>query len=472
MGEEIGHSRFRTADFIEFRARLQRETALLRQWFADDLFAADPCTGGLELEAWLIDGAGRPAPVNVPFLAALAHPLVVPELALFNIEINSTPVRLEGGALSVLHAELYRTWQACRTAAAGLGADALMAGILPSLEERDLNIANMSSLQRYRALNEQVFRLRHGEPIRLDIRGAEHLELRHDDVMLEAGATSLQLHLKVAAHESGRFYNAAKILSAPMVALAANSPYLFGRDLWDETRIPLFEQAVSVGASDYSKRVSFGVRYAERSVLECFEANSDRYPVLLPRLSDEPPEALPHLRLHNGTIWRWNRPLVGFEPDGRPHLRIEHRVAAAGPTPRDAVANAAFFFGLVIALARSPNPPEASLDFGTARANFYEAARHGLAANVTWLDGQRGSLAELLRGRLLPQAAEGLALLGTDRAEIAGWLGILRGRLDSGRNGAAWQRAWVGRHGHDMRALTLACRDRQGRDQPVHEWDV
>lgn len=472
MGEEIGQSRFGTAEFVEFRARLQRETALLRQWFADDRFAADRRTGGLELEAWLIDAAGRPAPVNEQFLATLAHPLVVPELALFNIEINSTPVRLEGNALSAMHSELLDTWQRCRAAASSLGVDTLMTGILPSLEDRDLTTANMSSLQRYRALNEQVFRLRHGEPIHLDIRGSEHLQLRHDDVMLEAGATSLQLHVKVGARESGRFYNASKILSAPMVALAANSPYLFGRDLWDETRIPLFEQAVSVGASDYSKRVSFGVRYAERSVLECFEANSDRYPILLPRLSEEPAEALRHLRLHNGTIWRWNRPLVGFEPDGRPHLRIEHRVAPAGPTPRDAVANAAFYFGLVTALARSPEPPEARLDFGTARANFYEAARYGLAARVTWLDGRRGSLAELLRDHLLPQAAEGLAQLGVLPTETAEWLGILRGRLASGRNGAAWQRGWVGRHGRDMLALTLACRDRQCQDRPVHEWTL
>ena len=472
MGEEIGESRFQTADFVEFRARLQRETELLRQWFAEDTFAGDGCTGGLELEAWLIDALGRPAPINEQFLAHLGHPLVVPELARFNVEINSTPVRLEGSALSAMHDELCRTWQECRAAAAGLGADVLMTGILPSLVDGDLTVANMSSLRRYQALNEQVFRLRHGEPIRLDIRGGEHLRLRHDDVMLEAGATSLQLHLKVTAGESGRFYNASKILSAPMVALAANSPYLFGHDLWDETRIPLFEQAVSVGASDYSKRVSFGVRYAEHSVLECFEANSDRYPVLLPHLSDEPAEALRHLRLHNGTIWRWNRPLVGFDPDARPHLRIEHRVAPAGPTPRDAVANAAFYFGLVTALARSPEPPEARLDFAAARANFYEAARYGLAAKVIWLDGRRGSLADLCRDVLLPLAAEGLTQLGVAPAECTEWLGILGGRLGSGQNGATWQRAWVRRHGRDMCALTLACRDRQARDCPVHEWDV
>ena len=470
MGQEIADSHFSEEDFAAFRARLEAETELLGRWFREGGLADHQAMGGFELEAWLVDEAGRPAPLNEPFLERLAQPLVVPELARFNVELNGTPQRLVGTPLSALYDELCRTWGRCNRVAAGLGARMCMVGILPSLRHTDLEMANMSPMRRYRALNEQVFRLRRGAPVVLDIRGRDHLRLRHPDVMLEAAATSFQIHLKVGPERAARFYNASKILSAPMVALSANSPYLFGHDLWDETRIPLFEQAVAVGGSDYSQRVTFGIRYAERSLFECFEANRDRYPILLPRLMDEPLERLPHLRLHNGTIWRWNRPLVGFDADGRPHLRIEHRVAPAGPTPADAIANAAFYFGLVADLAEGDPPPERRLDFAVAQQNFYAAARDGLDARLTWTDGARGDAASLLAERLLPQAARGLRRLGLDGREIEHWLGILRGRVESRHNGAGWQRAWVARHGAAMQALTLDYIGHQESGMPVHQW--
>jgi hypothetical protein len=83
------------------------------------------------------------------------------------------------------------------------------------------------------------------------------------------------------------------------------------------------------------------VRYARESILECFEANRTRYPVLLPAVMDEPPESLAHLRLHNGTIWRWNRPLIGFDEQGHRIAgsstgwsRPGRRRATRWPTPR------------------------------------------------------------------------------------------------------------------------------------------
>jgi gamma-glutamyl:cysteine ligase YbdK (ATP-grasp superfamily) len=187
---------------------------------------------------------------------------------------------------------------------------------------------------------------------------------------------------------------------------------------------------------------------------------------------DEPPEQLAHLRLHNGTIWRWNRPLIGFDEDGRPHLRIEHRVVPSGPSVVDSIANAALYFGAVRALVDRPEPPESSLPFERARDNFYAAARDGLASEVLWLDGRRATMTELLEQELLPLARRGLETLGIDREEIGLWLGVIEGRVRSGQNGAAWQRAYVKGHGPDMEALTLAYLERQGGGEPVHEWQI
>jgi hypothetical protein len=290
--------------------------------------------------------------------------------------------------------------------------------------------------------------------------------------MLESATTSLQIHVEVNAAEAARAFNVCKMISPITVGAAANSPFLFGRHLWQETRIPLFEQSVAVGGSDYSKRVTFGVRYTESSILECFEANRTRYPVILPDLMDTPPEQLAHLRLHNGTIWRWNRPLIGFDAEGRPHIRIEHRVVAAGPTPQDAIANTALFLGLFEALMRSREPLEDLLPFEVARENFYTAARHGLAASVRWMDGRPETLGELLATRLLDTAAEGLVLAGLTESEAGRWLGIVRGRVEAEMTGADWQVAWVGLHGRDFGRLVDAYAERQSDDTPVYEWSL
>jgi gamma-glutamyl:cysteine ligase YbdK (ATP-grasp superfamily) len=257
-----------------------------------------------------------------------------------------------------------------------------------------------------------------------------------------------------------------------MLAVSANSPYLFGHDLWDETRIPLFEQSISVGASDLTKRVSFGIRYVYESLMENFQANLQRYPVLLPLLMDEAPEKLAHLRLHNGTIWRWNRPLIGFNGQGHPHLRIEHRVVPAGPSVNDAIANAAFFFGLVSGLADRYESPQDDMGFIRARSNFYNAARDGLQAEFFWFGWDTLRADELIREQLLGVARAGLIRLGIEPASIEHWLGIIEQRVVRGINGATWQRRWVARHGADFKALMEAYLEHQESGKPVHEWSV
>jgi hypothetical protein len=472
MGQEITDSHFEPEDFESFAQRLERETRLLCRWLDDGVFAQGQSECGFELEAWLVDGEARPAPIIEPYLDQLNDPLVVPELATFNIELNGNHLPLQGSALSALKNELVQTLDRCNSAADSFGARLAMIGILPTAEPSDFTLANMSPLHRYRALNEQVFRMRGGRPLQLDISGRDRLQIEHDDVMLEAATTSFQIHLKIDADKGGRFYNASKIISAPIVAVCANSPFLFGCDLWDETRIPIFEQSVAVGDSELNRRVTFGIRYIDRSISEYFIANLERYPVLLPRLADEPEENLAHLCFHNGTIWRWNRPLIGFGDDGHPHVRIEHRVVPAGPSVVDSIANAAFYYGAVTFLATQEVAPETLLPFDKARDNFYQAAQHGMGASVVWMDGASVDMTTLCQELLLPQAREGLLSLGVDRDEVDYWLEIIERRIACGCNGAVWQRRWVERHGSDMVGLTQAYLERQASGAPVHEWGL
>jgi gamma-glutamyl:cysteine ligase YbdK (ATP-grasp superfamily) len=430
----------------------------------------------------LVDGAMEPVADNVRFLERLDDPMVGPELAQFNVELNTEPARLQGRALSVIERQLQETWDRCEAVAEELGERLLMIGIPANLREERLCLEAMSHMVRYRALNEQVLRSRKGRPLVLDIQGEEHLRIEHRDVMLESAATSFQLHLQVAPERAARYYNASVIAAAPLVAVSANAPFLFGKELWAETRIPLFEQAVDVGGFDGAafgpiRRVGFGSGYVRDSLLELFEENLAHYPVLLAERMESEPERMAHLRLHNGTIWRWNRPLIGFDEDGTPHLRIEHRVIPSGPTLTDGVANAAFYYGLAEALAKAEIPPERDLEFDLARDNFYNAARYGLRAQVRWPGcgrdtSHRYGMVELVREQLLPMAEQGLLALGLDSRDIRRYLGIIEQRVATGQSGAHWQHLFVEKHGRDWGQLMQAYYQHQSSRRPVHEWEI
>jgi len=477
MGSEIPSHHFHKHDFQVFDRRLRSETDELEQWFANRIFLKGRIKGGYELEAWITDNECRPVPENEEIIKRCKDSHVVPELARFNLELNSEPYVLQGDVFRFMHYEFTNHWEKCNAVADSIDTQLLMIGILPTVTEQDLVVANMSNWQRYRALNEQVLRLREGRPLKLDIKGREHLQLNQHDVMLESAATSFQIHLKVDLDNMARCYNAARVISAPMVAVTANSPYFLGKDLWDETRIPVFEQAVALHGFDDSpcgpvRRVGFGVAYISESMFECFRENLECYPVLLPVSIDDDADPLAHLRLHNGTIWRWNRPLIGFNERGEPHLRIEHRVVAAGPTVIDSIANAAFFYGLVTAMSELSPPPETQLSFDQARTNFYKAAQHGLAVQIAWLDGKTVAIKDLLLQELLPMSRRGLNAMDIAQDDIDLYLGIIEGRLRTGQNGAAWQRAYVAKHGRDMQALTMAYQELHRKGNPVHEWPL
>ncbi len=475
MGQEISRTHFSEADFQQFAGKLAEETASLQSFARAGGFADARYVAGFELEAWLLDHAGHPNPVNEAYLRALNDPLVVPELSRFNVELNAPPAEMGAGVLAAMEESLLTTWDNCQQVAHGMDTVLAMIGILPTIRNEDLCLANMSVMKRYDVLNAQVLQQRGGAPIRIDIEGVDQLHLSRPDVMLEAATTSFQLHLQVPFEQAGRTYNAALISCAPLLAAAVNSPLLFGRRLWQETRVPLFEQAVELGgyqglAETSVRRVSFGRGYVAHSLLELFEENLEHYPVLLPMPQTEPPARYPHLRLHNGAIWRWVRPLIGFDANGLAHVRLEQRVLPSGPSVLDMVANAALFFGLVHALARQPQAAAAGLPFADARANFYAAARHGLQAELTWLDGRRHSARELVLQIVLPLARQGLRDFGLPDAEIEHYLGVVETRVRSGQTGAAWQLQRLAQVGGDVHRMMDDYLDNQRSGSPVHEW--
>jgi gamma-glutamyl:cysteine ligase YbdK (ATP-grasp superfamily) len=471
MGQDIGVSHFKHYDFQRFDRLIDREMEVLHDSFLARRFSTRRAIGGLELELWIVDESGQPVPFNDELLALTNSADVVPEMSRFNVEFNVEPQPLAGRGLETLTSELDRTWQACNHTAAELGASLVAIGTLPTLTDAHLSLRNMSAPLRYHALNEQVLRLRQGSPIRLDIQGRERLRTEHFDVMLEAGSTSVQFHLQVPLPEAVRFYNASLILSAPLVALSANSPLLFGNLLWSETRIPLFEQAVDVGAGMF-RRVTFGSGYADESLEEYFIENRRHYPVMLPLAMDEASGNFSHVRLHNGTIWRWNRTLIGFDSPDQPHLRIEQRVPAAGPTVIDMAANMAFYYGLVEELATSERPPERRLSFWTARSNFYLAARYGLDAELVWCEHEAMTARDLILRKLLPLARSGLEKLDVAADLADRLLTVIEARVSSGQNGAVWQQRFIERHGRDLARLTCEYRARQREGAPVASWSV
>lgn len=469
MGREISASHFHHSDFHQFDRHMTREMALLHEYFRTERFSmADPCIG-VELEMWLIDQNGNPQPRNGELLQLLNSPDVVPELAQFNIEFNVPHQQLMGESLQLLEDDLGSIWNETAAVAGSLGLSVLAIGVLPTIEASQLTLATMSEMSRFRALNEQVRRLRRGRPIHLRIQGEEELDVLQNDVMLEAAATSLQVHYQVPWTRAVRYYNAAVIASGPVLALSANSPFLFGRHLWQESRIPLFETAIDLGGP--FPRVHFGSGYALASLEEFFLENRSCHAVLLPIELEEPSEMLPHVRLHNGTIWRWNRPLIGFDDNGQPHIRIEHRVMPAGPSLLDMMSNIAFATGLIRSLSEMDIPPESLLPFAQAEANFHSAARFGLASRQIWLNGETFDVRPLIE-QLLPSARRGLEMLNISPSAINRYLSVIEARIQTGQNGAVWQSRFVEQHGKDFSALTRTYAARQRTGQPVHEWEL
>ena len=444
---------------------------------------------GAEQEMFLIDKSFMPAKASIEMIDKLADPHYTTELGLFQLEANADPQLFAGDGISKMEKQLDALVGKAREVAATIGVQPVLAGILPTMRKEDLGLDSMVPSPRYRALNKAVQEMR-GGTFDISIKGLDELIIRHDNVMLEACNSSFQVHLQVDPKEFARFYNLSQLLAAPMVAISANSPLLFGRRLWAETRIALFRQAVDTRSHTHhlretEARVSFGTRWVKDSVIEIYQEDISRFRTLVGTDLEEDVMAkldrgevpmLKALRLHNGTIYRWNRACYGVM-DGVAHLRIENRVMPAGPSVIDEMANGAFWFGVMAELGEKLEDVTGRIDFDQAGANFYTAAREGIGAHFTWLDGQEISASKLVLDDLLPIAEAGLRRQGIVDDDIKRYLGVVDARVRSGRTGARWQMSsWSALKdkttpGERANALVAATVQRQQTGRPVSEWE-
>jgi hypothetical protein len=484
MGRDVPAIAFSREDRRLYRDKIRRSLDVLDQMLREARFEFDRPKVGLEIELNLVDSLGEPVMKNAEVLEAIAEPDWATELGQFNIEINVEPRRLSGDGPLRLEESIRRRLNHAEERANTVGGHMVLIGILPTLRESDLSEATLSANPRYKLLNEQIFALR-GEDLHLEIEGVERLETYADSITPEAACTSAQLHLQVSPSAFADHWNAAQAIAGAQVAVAANSPFLFGKELWRETRISLFEQSTDTRSEELKAqgvrpRVWFGERWIT-SVFDLFEENVRYFPALLPICEDEEPREvldsggtpeLLELTLHNGTVYRWNRPVYAVV-DGRPHLRVENRVLPAGPTVVDITANAAFYYGLMRVLPTTERPVWTRMSFAVAEENLRNAARHGLDARLYWPGLGEVPAPELILRKLLPLAYEGLDLWGVDPAERDRLLGIIEQRCLTGRTGASWQveTARSLGQGHEaLRQMTLRYIENMHTNEPVHLW--
>ncbi len=488
MGEEVAQQEFSREDRTRYREKVRRCLDVFARMLRESRFDADDPMTGLEIELNLVDDEGNPALKNVAALEAIGDPSFVTELGQFNLEINVAPKRLSEHGFTAFEDGIRSCLNAAEERAAATGAHLVMIGILPTLGAGHLNPSSLSPNPRYQLLSDQILAAR-GEDLAIDITGEEKLRTTADSIMPEAACTSTQFHVQVSPDDFPAYWNASQAIAGVQLALGANSPFLLGKELWPETRIALFEQATDTRSEELKAqgvrpRVWFGERWIT-SIFDLFEENVRYFPALLPIIEDEDPvETLergetPHLselRLHNGTIYRWNRPVYDVV-EGMPHLRVENRVLPAGPTVADTMANAAFYFGLVRTLAEHERPLWSQMSFSAAEENFHTAARHGIESSLYWPGLGQVPASELVLRRLLPMARAGLDAWGVSEEERDRLLGIIEQRCLTGRNGAQWfsQRFHercrdCADRGEALRATLNDYRANMHTNQPVHTW--
>ena len=445
---------------------------------------------GAEQEMFLIDRYLRPAPVSLEVLEQANDPRLTTEIARFNLEANLTPLELTSNCFSRMEQELNELLALARKAAATQDGDVLLSGILPTLLKSDLTLDNLTPVPRYHELDRGVIRLR-GGPLSIHIKGLDELHLTHDNIMMESCNTSFQVHFQSNAKDFANHYNVAQAITAPVLAVAVNSPLLFGQRLWQETRVALFQHSTDERsrpqlARNQPTRVNFGDRWLQHSVIELFHDQITRFRPIMIAQPDENPFAvlargetpsLSALRLHNGTVWRWNRACYGVD-QGMPHLRIENRALPSGPTVVDEIANAAFFIGLMAAVPQAYGEIAKRMAFDNAKMNFFRAARHGLDAQFEWIDGQSYSAPALILDQLLPLARHGLSSAQVSSDDVDKYLGIVEERARSRQTGARWIMSSLSAMENSTpkdarhRRLTSAMLASQKEGQPIHRWSI
>jgi hypothetical protein len=490
MGKDLVNAVFSPQDRVAYRRKLRSCLDVLGKMLDTSPFEASAPMTGLEIEINLVDGDAAPAMRNAGVLADLGDPRFTPELGKFNLEFNVPPRLIAGHGLGDYEQDILDGLRSAVECARKSESRLALIGMLPTIRPDHLVPANLSVGERFSALNNEIVAAR-GDDFRIDIEGVERLRATSESIAPESACTSVQFHLQVSPAGFARAWNASQAIAAVQVAVGANSPYLYGRRLWAETRIAFFEQATDARPDEFiaqgvRPRVWFGERWID-SVLDLYDENVRFFPPLLPELHPEDPvEALSagevpclyELRLHNGTVYRWNRPVYDIS-DGRPHLRVENRVLPSGPTVIDLMANAAFYFGLVGELSAEPSPIWERLAFADAAANFQAGAQDGINAVMRWPGRGAVPVVELVLGELLAKAYAGLDRFGVDPVQRDRLLGVIEQRCRSGRNGATWQtdavRAAESR-GLDrtaaLREMTQRYVELQRHNEPVHTWPV
>lgn len=493
MGLSIDKEEFDAADHSRFLERLNQSLQVLDDLLCRPGFGEGPTTLGAELELFIIDSQGKAFPINRSVLAGSLDDHIQLELNRFNLEYNLTPVLMAGEPFTALEAELTSVISRMDSLAGLHGGRVVPIGILPTLRPEDLQPSAMTDVPRYRALSSSIRRLR-DSPFMIRIDGIESLTLACDDVTLEGANTSFQVHLRVPPVNFARVYNAAQMVTPIALALGANSPIFLEHHLWDETRVALFKQSIdsrSPQETDWHRpaRVSFGHGWVRQGALELFTEAVRIHPPLLPIIGNESPlECLRHgmlprldeLRLHQGTVWRWNRAI--YDPEVGGHLRIELRALPAGPTPQDMAANAAFLVGMALGLQSEIDGLLPYFPFEFAHRNFYRAAQHGLDAVLLWPTEDLPSPKEIsvheLALELLPVAERGLAEFGVPQLEIRRMLDIIRARIMDRMTPARWQRQVLNCLEQRMSRSDALARMLEvyvgelHRGNPVAEWSV
>lgn len=490
MGEHEVRQQSDSAELQVFMQTLIAEMRALERMLEEDLFESGVTRIGAEQELFLVDSTFRPAMVATEMLAEIDDPHFTTELARFNLECNLDPVPIGETCLSRMEAQLTELLEKAHQAARKCGCRIVLTGILPTLEKEDLVMENMAPVPRYFALARAMQRLR-GSDFSFHIKGRDELSVVHDSVMVESCNTSFQFHFQVRPSDFARLYNIAQTVAGPVLAAATNSPVLFGKRLWHETRIAVFRQSIDTRRQrshrrEERSRVSFGSAWIDDSVLEIFREDVARFRLLMACETEQDPfevldaggvPELRALRLHNSTVYRWNRACYGLS-DGKPHLRIENRVLPSGPSVVDEMSNGAFWLGLVKSLADEYHDVRPHLAFDVVKENFLTAARHGLSAQFHWFGDRSYPAQELMTSELLPRAREGLEALGVGAGDRERYLEVIEGRVSSRQSGSTWlldslaAMAPKGTPVERMARLVAATVENQRERHPVHTWPL
>jgi CBS domain-containing protein len=480
-------------DLQSFTRNLLKDVHALEKMLKDGWFETGTIRIGAEQEMCLIDGSRKPACLNLEALEAINNPEFTTELARFNLEANLEPLLFEGDAISRMHRSLKATLEDAIEKVHGLDSEIILTGILPTIRKSDVDISRITPLDRYHSLMEGLQRMRGGDMFELRLSGLDEINIKQKTAMLEACNTSFQVHLQVNPDDFVDKYNVAQALAGPVMAIAVNSPSLFGRRLWHETRIALFQQSLDIRVfnehmRERSPRVTFGTQWLQDSIVEIYHEDIARFKVILStdidedvfqKIRDGKTPKLRALNIHNSTVYRWNRPCYGISDNGKPHLRIENRIFPAGPSLPDAFANAAFWLGLMTGFQDEVKDVRKVMHFDDAKSNFFAAARFGLDTKFRWLNGERIPSTNLILERLLPIAKNGLKKVNIKGEDIDYYLGIIEERAKTGRTGSRWfLDSWANLNAAGTprdeisSSITASIVKNQYVGKPVHEWEL